>query len=273
MAGYQIPGWGTINQPGRPNINGANSASHSSTTPLNTGFSQAMIQNIQPLLSPGAQDGLANQQWGVARDNAMSQIGSENQHLAEQWAARSGRSLNGGGGIGVQAELAKTRLDPALAAIEQNRIGQQMTQRNMLAGFAPALLAMNQRQSEFQYQQSQDAKNRADAEAARQRAAAEHARQQMAGNSAFDSTYGLFNQGGGGGTAPGGGGGGGMMGGPGGEDKGFGKLGSERGLWNAPKTSFGVTTSATPSAIKGNAFNAASQGLSVAANAMRKGLQ
>lgn len=243
-----------------------NGGGFSSSSPLNTGFSSAMIRNIQPLLSPGAQDGLANQQWQVARDNAMSQIGTENQHLAEQWAARSGRSLNGGGGIGVQAELAKTRLDPALAAIEQNRIGQQMSQRNMLTGFAPALLAMQQRQAEFGYQQKQDELNRQAAERERQRVA----QPQHSGG----ETYGLWNQGGGGGASPsGGGGGGGMLGGPSGENDGFGKLGSERGLWNKPQTSFGVTTSATPSAIKGNAFNAASQGLSVAANAMRRGLR
>lgn len=260
-----IPGWQTqAADTARVSPNGGG---FSSSSPINTGFSSAMIRNIQPLLSPGTQDNLANQQWQVARDNAMQQIGDSNQHLAEQWAARSGRSLSGGGGIGVQAELNKTRLDPALAAIEQNRIGQMMQQRNMLSSFAPALLAMQQRQAEFDYQRSQDklAQRRAD-----------QGPGITPGQHTGGETYGLFGTGQGS-TAPMQGGGGFAGDGGGGfSDPNFGKLGSQRDkpLWAAPKkpSEMQTWTSGTPSAIKGNAFNAASQGLSGAAAAIRRGL-
>lgn len=255
MAGYQIPNWDKL----RGSQSGGTSTA--SSMPLNTGFANQLIRNISPLLNPGAQDALANQQWQAAHDNTVQEIGNSNQHLAEQWAARTGRSLNGGGGVSVRADLDKQRLDPALAGLEQNRIAQQMQQRNMLSGFAPALLAMQQRQAEFAYQQRQD-------EQARRDAAANAARQQMAPRH-VDSTYGLFGTGSG--TAPMSGGGG-FAGGGGdaGWGEGFGQLGSERGIWNAPKTQFGVITSGNPSAIKPTAFNTVSQGLSTAGHATQQ---
>lgn len=213
--------------------------STSSTTPVNGAFANKLAGNIQGLLSPGAQDALINQQYQTAVEAAKNEIGASNQHLAEQWAARTGRSLNGGGGVAMQSELAHQRLDPVLAQLEQNRIGQMMSQRNMLAGFAPALLAMQQHQSDMAAQQK-----------AQQQAEWNAKNSWMfkpANTAPTPSPFGV-----GSGTAPGGNSGGfaSNAGGSAGWGDGFGQLGSERGIWAAPKNDYQVFTSGTPSAIK-----------------------